>query len=147
MEGNGDIKLVLDLLTQVKTEVNSRFDKLDTRYDSILAKVSDIDRSYVTRPELQASIKQVVDEFARITAKMEGIFSAMAAIKPVVDDIVPRLEHEARWAAFETRFAEIEETIKDKRRDSSALRVNLLSGLVGVSTAAILQFIFSYFKH
>jgi septation ring formation regulator EzrA len=132
---------VLDLLNQVKNEVNGRFDKLETKNETLLGKISDIDRTYVTRVELQESLRQVGDEFSKAISKIEGVFTAMA------DDSVPRSEYELRMSSIDKKFAEMEEEFQSKKNKVSAVKLMLLSASVSAVFAFIVQYVSSLVKH
>jgi hypothetical protein len=120
---NSDVKLILELLGQVKVEVNNRFDKLENRQDAILDKVSEIDKSYVTRTELQESIRLVVDEFSR--------------------NIVPRIEQEAKWTAIEKRLNDMDKAAEERKKGFSAVNVALFSAISGAIASGLIQYITS----
>lgn len=136
-----EIKLVLELLNQVKNEVNNRFDKFENKHEGILNKISEIDRSYVTRIELQESLRHVADEFSKATSKMEGVFTSMA------DDSVSRSEYEIRMTMVDKKFSAIEEEVKSKKNKISSAKLMILSATVSAIFAFTVQYIMSIVKH
>lgn len=137
------MKYLAELMKQLQIDMNSRFDRLDDRYDSVTDRLSEIDKTYVKRDELQSSMKQMLDDFSRLTGKIEGIFTALAEIRPVVDDIVPRVEQEAKWKALELRITTMEKRKENKNTFRSGVIIAGVSGIVGSG----LSILGNYFMH
>lgn len=143
--GNGEdmgIRYLADLMKQVQTDLNNRFDRLDDRYDMVSERLSEIDKTYVKRDEMQNSMRQMLEDFSKLTGKIEGIFTALAEIRPVVDDIVPREVHEAKWEAYNKRVEDIEHKLSTKNAVRNGLFIALSSGLLVTTFSILGQYLF-----
>jgi uncharacterized protein YdcH (DUF465 family) len=61
--GNGEdmgIRYLADLMKQVQNDLNNRFDRLDDRYDAVTDRLTEIDKTYVKRDEMQNSMRQML---------------------------------------------------------------------------------------
>jgi predicted nuclease with TOPRIM domain len=149
--GNGEdmgIRYLADLMKQVQNDLNNRFDRLDDRYDAVTDRLTEIDKTYVKRDEMQQSMKQMLDDFSKLTGKIEGIFTALAEIRPVVDDIVPRVEHEARWEAYNKRFETLEKDLNTKDTSkigfANGLKISLISGVTVTVFSLLIQYFINH---